>query len=306
MHVTFLRLLSTAALAIALVPVSALAQVPGTNAADPGDAAYRAKDYAAAAAAYGAAVTQAPKNGLAWYRLGVSLAALGRYDEAGRAYRSALDNAFDAFSVHYRTAQLATKRGDAAQAVAELEAAVKARPFDPETLASDDAFAPLAKVPQYVAFVDRQMHAFHLCRYDAAFHALDFWIGSWIVRNAAGAEVGRSRIEPVVDGCAIRENWTGRSGNIGQSLSSYDPATKTWTQHYVDSAATRSEYAGGVDGKDVVMTAPSRGPGGAATLLRMRYTPMPDGRVRQLIESSADDGKTWSVAFDGYYEKAPP
>ena len=28
---------------------------------------------------------------------------------------------------------------------------------------------------------------------------------------------------------------------------------------------------------------------------------MPDGRVHQFIEHSADGGKTWKTYFDGYY-----
>jgi len=39
------------------------------------------------------------------------------------------------------------------------------------------------------------------------------------------------------------------------------------------------------------------------TLQRITWTPQFDGRVRQLWESSADSGKTWSVVFDGMYSK---
>ena len=34
---------------------------------------------------------------------------------------------------------------------------------------------------------------------------------------------------------------------------------------------------------------------------RMRYTPRQDGSVHQFLEESADDGKTWTVWFDGRY-----
>jgi hypothetical protein len=30
---------------------------------------------------------------------------------------------------------------------------------------------------------------------------------------------------------------------------------------------------------------------------------LPDGRVRQVIEQSADEGTTWQTAFDGLYRK---
>jgi hypothetical protein len=34
---------------------------------------------------------------------------------------------------------------------------------------------------------------------------------------------------------------------------------------------------------------------------RITWTPLPEGRVRQFWENSRDEGKTWSVAFDGTY-----
>jgi len=36
---------------------------------------------------------------------------------------------------------------------------------------------------------------------------------------------------------------------------------------------------------------------------RITWERLPDGRVRQLWETSKDSGATWSVAFDGYYTK---
>ncbi|MGQ0714684.1 MAG: hypothetical protein ACT4PJ_13265 [Gemmatimonadaceae bacterium] len=47
------------------------------------------------------------------------------------------------------------------------------------------------------------------------------------------------------------------------------------------------------------------GSNGAKTHHRIRWAP-PGGtpaRLRQLWESSTDDGKTWTVAFDGMYQK---
>ena len=34
---------------------------------------------------------------------------------------------------------------------------------------------------------------------------------------------------------------------------------------------------------------------------RTTLTPLPDGRVRQVIEWSTDGGETWNIAFDAYY-----
>ena len=39
---------------------------------------------------------------------------------------------------------------------------------------------------------------------------------------------------------------------------------------------------------------------------RMTFTPHPDGSVRQLWESSDDDGRSWQTAFDGRYVRRKP
>jgi hypothetical protein len=44
------------------------------------------------------------------------------------------------------------------------------------------------------------------------------------------------------------------------------------------------------------------GPGQDA-LIRMSYTPQPDGSVRQHGEQSTDHGLTWSTNFDFIYRK---
>lgn len=42
-------------------------------------------------------------------------------------------------------------------------------------------------------------------------------------------------------------------------------------------------------------------PGGGSYLDRTTLTPIPGGRVRQVIEVSRDEGTTWSVVFDAVY-----
>ena len=43
--------------------------------------------------------------------------------------------------------------------------------------------------------------------------------------------------------------------------------------------------------------------GGRIILDRTTLTPLPDGRVRQVIETSTDGGTTWKVQFDALYER---
>ena len=122
------------------------------------------------------------------------------------------------------------------------------------------------------------------------------------MRNTSGFEMGRSHIESALDGCAIEETWTGTFGGNGKSLTSYDVATKRWLQHYVSSTGTFNDYAGKAEGKSIVMIAPGSA-AGKPIQIRMSFTPLADGRVRQFMETSSDGGATWTPGFDGYYAK---
>ncbi|MES2296485.1 MAG: hypothetical protein V4582_05555 [Pseudomonadota bacterium] len=140
------------------------------------------------------------------------------------------------------------------------------------------------------------------------YRQFDFWIGHWDVYGPAGAKVGENLIEPFANGCGLIENWTGGGGTTGKSLNMYDASDKQWHQAWVDSSGSRLLLDGHfADGK---MVLGSNGPNPAkpGTTLRQQITwsQAPDGSVRQLWQTSVDEGKTWSTAFDGKYVKRAP
>jgi hypothetical protein len=145
------------------------------------------------------------------------------------------------------------------------------------------------------------------CREQAMGRALDFWVGDWNVVDAKdGSPAGTNRVEQVLDGCAVIENWHGvTAGDYGKSLFTYDARRHTWDQVWVTGDTSR---AGGLKHKSLLdvrdgtvrfqgtIAAPD-GPLLDCTSL----APLKDGRVRQTIEWSKDGGKTWRIVFDGYY-----
>ena len=138
--------------------------------------------------------------------------------------------------------------------------------------------------------------------------AFDFWVGSWDV-TPTGAEklVAHSLIERLYAGCAIRENWMPlKAGGDGGSLSSYVPEEKGWRQTWVDSSGARVDFKGGMAGDAMVLTGwwPNViGPGKGA-LVRMTYTRLAGGAVRQKGDTSIDQGKSWQPRFDFTYRPA--
>ncbi len=136
----------------------------------------------------------------------------------------------------------------------------------------------------------------------------DFWLGEWDVFGPQDKVVGHSRIESILNGCVIAEHWTS-GGNPpgagdGKSFNAYNAQTRQWEQFWVDAQGGRLILAGGLRNGAMVLegTQPlADTKTGKHQRERITWTPLPDGSVRQLWESSVDDGGSWTVAFDGNY-----
>jgi hypothetical protein len=126
-------------------------------------------------------------------------------------------------------------------------------------------------------------------------HQFDFWLGEWEVTTRGGKVAGTSRIESIAKGRGLLENWTSAGGGDGKSLNAYNPAKQQWQQYWVGADGSVLELAGGLDAKgNMVLANPTN---------RITWTLGADGSVRQLWETTDDDGKTWTVAFDGLYRR---
>jgi hypothetical protein len=141
------------------------------------------------------------------------------------------------------------------------------------------------------------------CSTDSNYQRLAFWIGDWDVVDTTGAHYATQRVRAVIDACAITAEWTGRVGDKGMNLSSFDGATGEWRQMYA------SNQVPGPLGVQLRRSDPSYGGAGvrfiplvdpaASELSRSRVTIMPlsDNRAMQLFEDSKDGGRTWQVVF---------
>ena len=140
---------------------------------------------------------------------------------------------------------------------------------------------------------------------DAASRAFDFWIGEWTVFDPRGKEVGRNRIELVAGRCALQEHWTGNGNVIGTSLSFPDAQDQKWHQVWIDNSGSSLFLTGmpTASGMTLEGVAPSTSTPGRSDRQRVAWARRDDGSVRQLWETSGDDGKTWTTAFDGIYVK---
>lgn len=134
----------------------------------------------------------------------------------------------------------------------------------------------------------------------------DFWVGDWNVKDPQGTQAGTNLITREFDGCVVQEHWVGARGMRGGSFNIYSAGTKTWHQSWVDSNGTLLLLEG--EFKDGKMQLAGEGPTplGAKRMHKISWEPRKDGTVRQFWQLSDDGGKTWTVAFDGTYERKPP
>jgi len=135
----------------------------------------------------------------------------------------------------------------------------------------------------------------------AEYRQFDFWLGAWDVFNPEGRQVGTNTIERTLDGCALHEQWESAAAHRGFSYNIYDRSTGRWHQSWVDNGGLLLLLDGGLENGAMVMRGTTRRGDGTEVLHRIAWTQLAADTVRQLWETSADEGGTWTIAFDGTY-----
>jgi hypothetical protein len=128
------------------------------------------------------------------------------------------------------------------------------------------------------------------------FHAFDYWLGRWTVRNPDGDAIGHSHVTRVSDGCAVLEEWTDALGGTGTSLTFLeDRDTGAWLQTWVGGYGWIQDFRGGV--VDGVMTlAGNRTTPQGSQRHRIRWVPLEAGAWSSRWTSHATAGRPGSRA----------
>ena len=157
------------------------------------------------------------------------------------------------------------------------------------------------------AIYDRIDAGVRPCLADPVYRRFDFWIGEWDVRgvgSSAAAAAAASSIQLVMEGCAILENY--RNGSyLGTSHTAWDRTIKRWVQNYVDSSGSVARLEGDFDAQGTLVLesdVPAQN-GQPAARTKLSFFPVGPDQVRQLWEQTTDQGKTWTVLFDGDYRR---
>lgn len=254
-----------------------------------------AKNWQLAAEKFQAIVDQDNSHPRAWFMLGYSLHAAGQLDEAIAAHQRAAT--FDRVRpvALYNLACAYALRDDRAAALDALAKAINAGFQSAKPISDDPDLQSLKDDPEFI-----KLAASAQLDHDV-YRQFDFWIGEWDVFDCDGQRVGRNVITKDEKGFLLTEKWTNSNGGTGTSINYYDPRERQWKQTWVDAGGNVVQYCGGWSKGKMILTGHLTNPNGMVVDSRVSYSVNTDGSVRQLVERSSDEGRSWRVYFDGKY-----
>jgi hypothetical protein len=142
---------------------------------------------------------------------------------------------------------------------------------------------------------------------DPKYHQFDFWLGEWNVTRAGGdtATPAKSKISRILNECVILEEYETPKGYSGKSFNTFDSANDQWQQFWIDNEGGILHFTGKLEDGAMKFFSRGKDAAGKETLTRMTFSALEGNTVHQFIEESKDNGKTWTVAFDGIYTRRP-
>jgi hypothetical protein len=131
------------------------------------------------------------------------------------------------------------------------------------------------------------------------YRQFDFWIGDWDAFDVANptTKVARTRVDLILDGCVLREDYEGADGHKGQSFSIYDASRSIWHQSWVTNRGEMLAIEGGLRAGEMVLSGVDHTADGKERHVRGNWKPV-NGGVRETAVTSTDGGRTWKPWFD--------
>lgn len=131
------------------------------------------------------------------------------------------------------------------------------------------------------------------------YRQFDFWLGDWDAFDADNPTtvVARNRVDLILDGCVVREDYEGTDGHRGQSFSIYDASRQVWHQTWVTNRGELLMIEEKMQAGEMTLSGTDHGTSGQLRQVRGAWKAM-DGGVRETAATSTDAGKTWKPWFD--------
>ncbi|MEO6668855.1 MAG: tetratricopeptide repeat protein [Ferruginibacter sp.] len=273
------------------------------------DSLFDAGNWKAAAGAYESGLKIDVSNGRVWYRLAEAYKAQGLLKEAIESYKKSLDLKTGVIPTGFIKASLAkaySQNKDSTNVFRLLTEMVSNGYGNFPDLISSTEYGWLQSNEKFILIASKAKANAFPCMNNPQNREFDFWVGKWnVYQTGTNYQVGTSTIENTSGGCLILENWTAVGNpDEGKSMNFLNPKTAKWEQHYMGIAGASQNYYNG-EYKDGAMRFEGDGVDKAGNKLLFRLSYFNEGfnQVRQLLEQSADIGKTWITLYDFTYKK---
>ncbi|HEX2605993.1 MAG TPA: hypothetical protein VHK91_01395 [Flavisolibacter sp.] len=256
------------------------------------------------------AYAQIPGQSDSAFQSGDSLFKAGNYEKAIWAYRKSLEENTGRVPPVFIKASLAKAYAlnkDSTSALDLLTDMVYKGPYGnfPD-LDTAKAFVWLKANPRFVAIRTKAYNNAFPCIGDPKNQEFDFWVGEWnVYQTGTDYQVGHQKIEKASGGCMVLENWTATGvPNEGKSMNFISPDTRKWEQVWMGSGGIYLHYYNG-SYSDQAMRFEGAGndKAGKPLLFHLTYFNLSPATLRQLLEQSADGGKTWTTVYDFSYKR---
>src|ERR1700730_17208984 len=273
---------------------------------------FMAGDWENARREYEGILDQNQNNVVALNRLAFSCQHLGDYDQAIKYYMRTL-NAQPSLPVrqlvYSRLAKAYMKKDQQANAIVALDSSVTIGFNNFNDLDTASEFVSLHSDGRFKQLVQKAKTNAFPCMADPHNREFDFWVGEWnAFVTGTNNLAGYSSIQKASGDCMILENWTSaRVPFNGKSMNFIDPVTNKWEQVWVGSDGRGNHVGRFINGeyKENVMRFEFETPDAQGKKLMGRFSFFNEGpqQVRQLNETSADGGKTWTTVYDFTYKR---
>lgn len=137
------------------------------------------------------------------------------------------------------------------------------------------------------------------------YHSFDFWMGDWKAFDVGNPTtvVARTRVDRILDGCVLLEDYQGSDGSHGESFTIYDAGRRVWHQSWVTNQGVLLVIEGKLEAGEMILSGVSHLSDGKERYVRGVWKPVTGG-VRETAVTSTDGGKTWDPWFDLMFRPA--
>lgn len=259
----------------------------------------KAGEVAKAEKLYKEVIEEEPGNNLAVYKIAAFYQSQKNFPEAINYYSKLAPNGNP--TVLYNLACAYSMNGDSEKALNSLQTAVDKGFNQINYLKTDTDLENIRDTEKF----NKIMRSIKVLENYPEAEKFDFWVGEWDVYNQQGQKAGESKIEKILKGAVILENWFGGKGFVGKSFNHFNMDKNKWVQYWVNEKSGSTYFEGNYDESQhaVVFYSFDHAKDDNPFIRKLTFFNLGPDEVRQFAQRSVDDGKTWNTEYDFIYKR---